>query len=287
MTLGIRLKANPTQEQKKILSQWMGCARYIWNAKTSQEKELRRVLDSKETKEYPKIDASYAHFKDKEETPWLFNCPSVILRNSIANWYTTYQNFFKKRCGRPQHKKKDGRGSIYLTRELFNFQKGEDGVTRLFIGSKKHNIGHLSIKNHRSYKIPNSLYIKKKYGQYWVSFCYEIDGPKQTPPTEKEHLKRLSKENKEYLMRHIVGIDRGVARAVQTSHQESEYYSLKPNEEKRKGYLERRKLHYQKKLSRQKKGSNRRYKTKVRLSKRHALISNTSEITFVIKSVEN
>ncbi len=48
MTLGIRLKANPTQEQRRILSQWMGCARYIWNAKTWEEKEGREALNSKQ-----------------------------------------------------------------------------------------------------------------------------------------------------------------------------------------------------------------------------------------------
>ena len=107
MLKGIKLQANPTNHQKEILSQWMGCARYIWNAKTYKEKEERKVL--KNQKIYPKIDQSYAHLKDEKESPWLFGCPSVILRNSTSNWYKTYQNFFKKRCGRPQYKKKDDR----------------------------------------------------------------------------------------------------------------------------------------------------------------------------------
>ena len=77
MLKGIRLLAHPNNQQKKVLSQWMGCARYIWNAKTHQEKEQRRIL--KKQNIYPKLDKSYAHFKDKEETPWLFDCPSVIL----------------------------------------------------------------------------------------------------------------------------------------------------------------------------------------------------------------
>ena len=158
---GIRLQAHPTAKQEEKLNQWMGCARYIWNAKTYEEKEQRKNLAQKGG--YPQINASYAHFKNKEETPWLYKCPSVILRNSISNWYKTYQNFFKKRCGRPRYKKKNGGGSIYLTRELFEFVKGEDGVTRLFIGGKKNNIGALIIKNHRKYKTPNSIYIRKKH----------------------------------------------------------------------------------------------------------------------------
>jgi transposase len=35
---GIKLRANPTPSQNLILSQWMGCAKFIWNAKCGEEK---------------------------------------------------------------------------------------------------------------------------------------------------------------------------------------------------------------------------------------------------------
>ncbi len=273
MLRGIKLQASPTASQREVLSQWMGCARYIWNAKTRQEKAERHHLRSKETGEYPPLDSSYSHFKSKEETPWLFDCPSVVLRNSIANWYRTYQDFFKKRCQRPRSKKKDGRGSVYLTRELFSFQKGEDGVTRLFIGSKRNNIGFLTIKVHRAFREPKSLYIKKRHQKYWVSFCYEDGKPQEQLPTAREHLKGLATKGEEYLMQHVVGVDRGVARPVQCSNQE-EAFDLTAGEKKKKQYHERRRLFYQKKLSRQTKGSKRRYVTKVRLSRKHAKVVN-------------
>ena len=38
MLTGIKLRANPTSHQKLVLSQWMGCARSIWNAKVDEEK---------------------------------------------------------------------------------------------------------------------------------------------------------------------------------------------------------------------------------------------------------
>ncbi len=274
MLKGIRLQAHPIDHQKKILSQWMGCARYIWNAKTSEEKEQRLILSKQEI--YPKLDQSYAHFKNKEETPWIFDCPSVPLRNSIVNWYATYQNFFKKLCGRPKYKKKDGRGSIYLTRELFKFVKGEDGVTRLFIGSKTNNIGFLSIKNHRSYKTPASIYIRKKHNKYWVSFCYEDHTTSQEQITEKAYLKKLRNQGKEYLENHTIGIDRGVARPVQCSNSDS-FFDLSQGEKRKKTLGEQQVRRFQKKLSRQKKGSNRRYKTKIRLSDRHSSIANIRE----------
>ncbi|MEM9738119.1 MAG: helix-turn-helix domain-containing protein [Bacteroidota bacterium] len=125
MLKSIKLKANPNKQQKAILSQWMGCARHIWNAKTKEEKEQRLHLSNENKKEYPTINQTYSHLKDKKETPWLFDCPSIILRNSIANWYTTYQNFFKKRCGRPQHKKKMEEEAYTSLENSFLSRKGK------------------------------------------------------------------------------------------------------------------------------------------------------------------
>ncbi len=268
------MQAHPTSHQKKVLSQWMGCARHIWNEKTCQEKAQRLILAQQET--YPKIDASYAHLKNKDESPWLFEVPSVILRNSIANWYKTYQNFFKKLCGRPTYKKKDGRGTVHLTRELFKFVKGEDGVTRLFIGNKKNNIGFLSIKTHRSYSTPKSIYIRKKHNKYWVSFCYEDHAVTQDQLSDKALLKELKKEGKDYLEKHTIGIDRGVVRPVQTSNSDT-FFDFTEGEKKNKKRLDTQIRRFQKKLTRQQKGSNRRHKTKVRLSSRHSSKANIRE----------
>ena len=85
MLKGIRLQANPTKAQQEKLSQWMGCARYIWNAKCHWDKEQRQILADKG--EYPVVDYKYTQHKDRESTPWLYECPSVLLRNSVSNWY--------------------------------------------------------------------------------------------------------------------------------------------------------------------------------------------------------
>src|SRR3990167_3859247 len=174
MLLGIQFKANPTLHQRRVLSQWMGCARLIWNAKCDEE----RYYGTFARKYYPigtyaPIDQTTAQFKDSVLTPWLSECPSQILRNSAVNWYQTFQKFMKGRCGKPKRKPKSAGGSIHLTRELFQFLKGTDGVTRLFIGSKRNHMGHLSFKIHRAFQVPQSLYIKKERGRYTISFCYE------------------------------------------------------------------------------------------------------------------
>lgn len=273
MLTGIRLQANPTPAQKKRLSQWMGCARYIWNAKCRTDKEQRLALAGEG--KYPAINQTYSQYKSKEETPWLYDCPSVLLRNSVANWYNTYQNFFKKRCGRPQHKKKDGSGSIHLTSELFLFEEDAFGNLKLWIGGKKHKIGCLALTKHRKFAVPNSIYIKKKYNRYWVSFCYDDNQAlSEQILDDQQHLFALQLTSKEHLESHTVGVDRGVARPVQTSSAPDDFFDLSEAEKANKKRLERQLRRYQKKLSRQQKGSNRRHATKMRLSRRHERIAN-------------
>src|SRR3990167_9414412 len=273
MLLGVRLKANPTNQQKSILSQWMGCARFIWNAKCEEE----RYYSTFARKYYPigtyaPIDQQASQFKNKELTPWLYDCPSQIIRNSAANWYQTYQKFMKKQCGKPKRKPKNDKGSIHLTRELFKFDIGQDGVMRLFIGTKTNNIGYLSIKIHRAFKLPNSIYIKKENGRYFVSFCYDNGKDDTLLPTAKEHLTYLSGASRDYLNDHVIGIDRGVVVPAQAGdHSFDLTRGQKNNKVKAEHYIKR----LQRQLAKQTtKSSHRRMKTKRRLANHHAKVKN-------------
>ena len=271
MIKGISLKANPTKEQKIILSQWMGCARFIWNAKCAEEDYLlsfaKKYLP---VKTYPKANATFSQYKSKGLSPWLFDCPSQILRNSATNWYKTYQSYLKEICGKPKIKRKGCTESIYLTRELFKFEVCADGVKRLRIGTKKRDPGYLSIKNHRKYKEPNSIYIKKKNGCYSVSFCYD-DEEDLNLPTKKQHLEYLKDCKREELESMTVGIDRGVARPVQV---EDYFFDFTEEQKRKKKAKERYVRRCQRRLSKQKKGSNKRKRTKLKLSKAYEKIAN-------------
>lgn len=271
MLNGIQLKANPTSHQRLILSQWMGCAKTIWNAKCEDERYMTRFARRFcPIGTYAPIDTKFSQYKDEELTPWLYECPSQILRNSATNWYQTYRKFIKGECGKPKRKKRGHQGSIYLTREVFKFEQCSDGNVRLFIGTKKNNIGYLSFKKHKSFKEPKSLYITKKYGTYWISFCYEMDEAVDIP-TKKQTLKHLKGASLEYLHQYTVGIDRGVAVPIQSGN-ESFDFSLqqKKNKEKHDRSIKR----LQRQVARRLKGSNRLKKTRQRISKKHAQIAN-------------
>jgi len=270
MLRGITLSVRLTKKQKKTSSMWMGCSRFIWNAKCAENTYLSRFAKKYlPLGSYPKPDQTYAQYKDEILSPWLKDCPSQILRNSASTWYLTYQNFLKGICNKPKKKRKNRRNSILLTRELFKFEKCEDGVTRLFIGTKTNNIGYISVKRHRSFKEPNSIWLIRENGKYTVSFCYD-DGCK-AGLTDREHLDNLKKCSKEELETKVVGIDRGVRRPVQAG---DEYFDFTKEQKNNKSQKEKDIKRYQRDLGRKDKGSNRWEKTKQKISKSHKKISN-------------
>ena len=272
MLLGIKLKANPSDKQKQIISQWMGCAKFIWNAKCGEEKYHTTFAH----KYYPlgtyaPVDQKAAQFKSKELSSWLYDCPSQIIRNSAVNWYQTYQKFMKGECGKPKFKPKSDQGSIHLTNEVFNFECCSDGVTRLFIGTKTNNIGYLSFKSHRNFSEPKSIYIKKYRGLYSISFCYDDGFDERQLLDDKAHLKYLSGETKESLTSKTVGLDRGVAVPVHAGYKAFDFTKeQKQSTTRSQRYIKR----LQRRLSKQTKGSNRRNKTKHRIAKHHAKCAN-------------
>jgi len=272
MLTGIRLKANVTNHQKLILSQWMGYARFIWNAKCDENRYYSiyaRKYCALGT--HAPVDQQYSQFKDDDLSPWLSECPSQILRNSASNWYETYHKFMKGACGKPRRKKKTGDGSVHLTRELFRFEVCADGVRRLFIGAKKNNIGYLSLKLHKEFQEPASLYIKKRHDEYWVSFCYDDGKDESELLSQADHLTYLRSQSEDFLKQHVIGIDRGVKRPVQAGDQA---FDFSPEQKKSMERSGQNLLRYQKRMSRQVKGSKRRQRTKVKLSHTHSALGN-------------
>ena len=271
MLKGISLQAHPTEEQKLLLSQWMGCARFLWNAKCEEENYLcsfaRNYLP---LGTYSKVNQAFSRYKSRELSPWLFKCPSQILRNSATNWYKTHCSFLKGACGKPKKKRKGDVESIHLTGELFRFEKCSDGVTRLRIGTKTRDLGYLSIKNHRRYGEPKSIYLKKRHGRYWVSFCFEDGNEAVSQPTKLQHLEHLRSCDRKELEKLTIGIDRGVVRPVQAGATVFDFSDEQKRKKKAKDRFIRRS---QRRLARQKKGSKQRNRSKRRISRAHEKVA--------------
>jgi putative transposase len=90
MQIGNRLRCYPTPAQAQTLLQWIGCQRYIYNAKVGEDQYFRRFARKSLTHTgYAPIDQQYRQFKT-ELTPWLFEVPSQVLRNGALLWKQAY-----------------------------------------------------------------------------------------------------------------------------------------------------------------------------------------------------
>ena len=174
MLTGIRCRAYPTIEQSRILSNWIGCARVIYNAKVAEMRYFqtfaRKALG---VGSMPEMDQAYSHFKDKALTPYLYEVPSQILRNASVQFMTAWQRHLKGLASQPSFKAKGQRDSVTLTSELFTFKPAESGQYILTLGTKTKTVGVLKVSLHRDVQLPKMLVLSRKAGRWYVSFCFE------------------------------------------------------------------------------------------------------------------
>ena len=216
MNDGKLFRIYPTNEQEKILSQWIGHQRFIYNSLV-QENRYYRTFSRKALSlvgEAIPCDQKYSQFIGKG-TEFLKDVPSQILRNGAYRWYNAYQRFFKKVAkGRPTIKKRTGRQSVLVTKELFTFYSLTPEKAMIRLGTKKHPVGDLVVRTHAEYTVPNSISISVHGGQWHVSFSNETTTP---VATEAELLAALQHLDREQLAEVTTGFDRNVVIPVAAS----------------------------------------------------------------------
>jgi putative transposase len=266
------MRAWPTSYQKLVLSKWMGCARLIYNGKCDEQEYFFKFKCRfpELTGEKVPVDQAYSQFKT-EASSFLSECPSEILRNSSVIWYQAMQRFFKGLAGKPVRKRKSGRGSIWLTKEIFELKQDQvSGKWHLFLGKKKNNLGFLSFEAHREFQIPASITLSKDNGHYFVSFNYE--DPKLGEKTQEELISELASFPTNDLINKAVGLDRGIVIPIQSSSGQS--FDFAP-EQKRTIERKQQKIRkWQRRLARQKLGSKRRENVKRNIAQAYRKIAN-------------
>lgn len=58
---GVKFSAYPTKEQANVFSQWIGCARVIYNCKVVEDNQ--KYKDFKNTSEKSYVNQAYSQFK--------------------------------------------------------------------------------------------------------------------------------------------------------------------------------------------------------------------------------
>lgn len=270
---GQRFRLYPDAGCAQALLRWIGCQRWIYNAKVCEDRYFRTFARKslQHTGQHAPVDGTYSHFIT-EETQWLHEVPSQVLRNGAASWVTAYSRFFNKLGGRPTIKRRHGEQGLWLTSELFRFEKDDTGH-KLVIGTKRCPVGAIPFtpnagakgphgkRQRLSFNTPASIHIKLNAGRWYVSFSSESDVPEAN---DEDTAAWLSTFGKDELTERAVGIDRGVV--VPFACSRGQHFDLDPVVRERIAKKQAAARRWQRKLSRRAKGGANRRKAVQRIA---------------------
>ncbi len=238
---GFKFRFYPTKEQKIQLAQTFGCTRFVYNWALA----LRTDSYYQENKSLSYHDTSNALTKLKKEPDksWLKEVSSVPLQQGLRHLNSAFKNFFAGKSKYPRFKKKSNKQSATYAASAFKWQDGQLTLAKMS--------QPLKIKWSRKFNgQPTTVTISKDpSGRYFVSFLVE------------EELEQWEKTEEK------IGIDLGILDVVVTS---KGFGSGNPK------YLrkyEARLKTLQRRLARKQKGSNNRYKARLKVAKLHAKIA--------------
>ena len=244
MLKAYKYRIYPTSEQKLYLAKTFGCTRFIYNkmlADRIKSYEENKDLDIKAIK-YP-TPAQY-----KKEYEWLKEVDSLALSNAQINLDKAYKNFFRdKSVGFPKFKSKKTNRFSYTT----NNQNGTISIKGNFVKIPKLK-SKIKIVLHRQFKglIKSATISKTPSNQYYISILVD---------TENKVLPKVDKK---------IGVDVGLKEFAICS----DGYRVANPKLLRKSENRLKKL--QKDLSRKQKGSNNRYKARLKVAKLHQKMAN-------------
>ena len=235
-----KFEIRPNGEQQRKINQFCGCSRFVFNKALDWQKQTCET-DNKTKFSYTKLANFLPQWKI--DFPFLKDCHSQVLQQSLKDLESAYRNFFAKRANFPKFKKKG-------LKESFRFPQGcklEQQNNRLYLPK----IGWIRYRNSRDVQgeVKNVTVIQK-CGKWFVAiqteFEYEI-------PTHQGG---------------EIGIDMGVARFATLSN--GEYFAPLNAFKTHKGKLAK----LQRRLKNKVKFSQNWQKLKTKIAKLHHKIAN-------------
>ena len=238
---GFKYRIYPTNSQRLELAQTFGCTRYVYNWALALR--TNSYYQDNVSLSYTDTSNALTKLKKDPEKPWLKQVSAVPLQQGLRHLNTAFINFFAGRNKYPRFKKKNGRQSAHYAPNAF---KWKDGKLTLAKMSQP-----LKIRWSRYFRSePKSVTVSKDpSNRYFVSFL-----------VEEELITWDKTEGK-------IGVDLGVKDVMVTSTgfaSGNPKYALK--------YQARLKT-LQRRLAKKKKGSNNRYKARLKVAKLHAKIA--------------
>ena len=260
MLRAIKVRLYPNKEQEQTLNKTLGCYRFIYNHMLALKQEAyKRDKTNLGLCELSK----YFHgtlLKD-EQYAWLKEEHTNVMKQSIRQMLSAYNNFFKQHKGFPKFKsKKDKQSALFPINAISKRNTFETRHITLTQPLKniKFRCSDLYLRRLQKYSknIRNATLSKTKSGNYFLSILVEM---------EDTELKKFEHTDKQ------VGIDLGVKDFVITSDGEvfKNKHFLK-KEEKKMNRLQRQ-------LSRKVKGSNNSEKQRIKIAKLFERMANKKD----------
>lgn len=234
----------PTDEQAKMLAQTFGCARFAYNYILRQRTDA--WFQRQERVGYHETSAMLTALKKQPEFAWLNDVSSVPVQQSLRHLQTAFGNFFAKRNGYPQFKKKDGHQSAEYTTSAFKWADNKLTIAK---------VGVLNIRFSRTIpkaaKVTTVTVSKDTTGRYFVSMLC-TDEVQAKPAAQAK-----------------VGIDLGLTHfaILSTGEKIASPKAFAANEKKL--------AKAQRVLAKKQKGSANRKKAKLKVARLHAKIADT------------
>ena len=240
--LAHKIAIYPNKNQEQFFEQACGSRRHLYNNLVSHF--------SQEDVKFSKKSAREFYYDIRKDFNWYNELSTEIFQATISDLEAAFKGFFSGRTSYPKFHKKGIKDSFRITQSpkfrvdgnklyIEKFNKGRNGVP---------------IKLRESIRFegkPKQLTISKKAGKWFASILVEV---------ESGYKLKQPKEGKQ------VGIDLGVKTLVTTSDGQSLGKSDKLSKQLK------RLARLQQKLVKQKKGSNRRVKTKQKIQKLHFFV---------------
>ena len=250
MEYSYKFRIDPNTEQKTLIQKTFGCARFVYNHFLAQ-----RISEYKETGKAPtRFQQDKALTALKQEIDWLREPDKCALQNSLKNLDDAYKNFFRSvksggKVGFPKFKSKRDRHKSYKTNS--NIAIFDKHIRLPKLGLVKCRISQ-KVKG----RILSATISQNPSGKYFVALCCTDVEIAPLPSTGA-----------------VVGLDMGLKSFAITSDG-VEY----PNHKFLTKSLHKL-ARLQRQLSRKSKGSKRREKARVKVTKLHEHIVNQRQDT--------
>ena len=239
MILSHRIQLDPTFKQREYFAMACGTARFVWNLALA---EWNRQYEAGEKPNGQKLRKEFNRNK-YERFPWLCRLHRDCNSQPFANLDRSFKRMFKGTAKQPKFKKKGkSRDAFYIANDQFHYEDKKARIPKL---------GYVRMTEQLRFsgKIMSAT-VSRDADRWFISIQVDVGEYGKTGGTD------------------TIGVDLGIKIAAITSGGE-EFASPKPLKKRLKKLAR-----IQRRMSRQQKGSKNRQKTKTKLARLHAKISN-------------